>query len=384
MSPRRYFHVEVEIAQSSKHPDSACGDLVRCERTTDGTTLLCADGIGSGMPARIAAGMLAGRVFESFRQGFSLRDAFCCAASTLRRWREPGKPFVAFSLARIRTDAMATVLTYDAPPPLYATPRDAVVLEGRPFPLEGGLATESTCCLEPGEGLLLLSDGITQAGLGGEMPTGWKAEGVARYVAGLVSEGTKLKSLPRLIERRARMMCQVGGDDYTAVLALCRKGRIVNLLTGPPLCREDDARVVSEFLSSDGIKIVCGGVTAEVVAREMREEVDIERRPASALAPPRYKIKGIDLVTEGAVTLNQVSNLWDEDLANLEANSGVTDLSLLLHAADRVNLFVGGAVNRSHEHVVFRQQGILSREQVVSMLAQRFRRDGKLVVVRRV
>ena len=381
---QRYFHVEVETAQSAKYPDSACGDVVRCERTTKGTTLLCADGIGSGMPARIAAEMLAGRVFESLRQGFSLRDAFRAAASTCRKWREPGKPFVAFGLARVRTDALATILTYDAPPPLYVTRRNATVLEGRPFPLEGGLATESSCCLESGEGLILFSDGITQAGLGGEMPRGWTADGVARYATALLTEGTSLTSLPQLIQRRAQNMVQAGGDDCTAVLALCRKGRIINLLSGPPARREEDCRVVNEFLDSEGIKIVCGGATAEIVAREMREEVDIERRPASMVAPPRYKINGIDLVTEGAVTLNQVCNLWDEDLDRLEPDSGVTDLSLLLHAADRVNVYLGGAINESHEHVTFRQRGILTREQILPILAERMRRDGKLVVVRRV
>ena len=384
MTAQRYYHVEVETAQSAKHPDSACGDVVRWERTTKGTTLLCADGIGSGMPARIAAGMLAGRLFESLRQGFSLRDAFRSTAATSQRWREPGKPFVAFCLARIRTDGMATILTYDAPPPLYVTPRNATVLEGRPFPLEGGLALESTCSLEPREGLMLLSDGITQAGLGGEMPRGWKAEGVADYASAMLTEGTKLGTLPALIEHRARRMYQTGGDDCSVLLAVCRKGRIINLLTGPPTRREDDSRVVSEFLNSEGVKIVCGGVTAEVVAREMHEEIDMERRPASMVAPPRYQIKGIDLVTEGAITLNQVCNLWGEDLDRLERDSGVTDLSLLLHAADRVNVYLGGAVNESHEHVAFRQRGILTRGQLMPLLAERMRRDGKLVVVRRV
>ena len=379
-----YVHIEVEVAQSPKYPGRPCGDVVVCERTVGGTTLLCADGIGSGMHAHIAAQMCAGRMMGLLRRGFSLRKAFTSLVDTMQHRRDPSKPFAAFSLARVRPDGMATILNYDAPPPIYLSRHSAASLSPRTMELGGALICESTCHLESGEGLMLMSDGITQAGLGGGLAMGWQTEGVIRFVTDCIRQKTPFVEIPWQVHDHARELWKRGGDDCTAVLARCRHGEIVNLLTGPPARPEDDVRVVHDFLQQKGIKIVCGGSTAEIVARVMGVEVDIEQNPTSLVAPPRYEIPGIDLVTEGAVTLNQVYNLMDEDVGCLKEDSGVTELCALLNIADRVNFVVGGAKNHATDDISFRQRGILVRKQIVPLLADRLREIGKLVVVDRV
>jgi len=233
----------------------------------------------------------------------------------------------------------------------------------------------------PGEGLLLMSAGITQAGLGSGLPSGWQTEGVARFVNDRLAEGIKLDVLPDLIRREAQRLWRRGGDDCTVLLASCQPGQVVNILTGPPTNRANDARAVEQFLLADGLKIVCGGTTAEVVARQLRVPLRVEQNPTSMIAPPRYEIPGVDLVTEGAVTLNQVYNIFDEDVHKLTEDSGVTELCALLHVADRVNLFVGAARNGASGDISFRQRGILTRERIVPLLADKLESAGKLVVL---
>ena len=89
----------------------------------------------------------------------------------------------------------------------------------------------------------------------------------------------------------------------------------------------------------------------------------------------------MDLVTEGAVTLNQVYNVLGEDLANLTEDSGVTELCALLHLADRVNITAGKAQNPASSDISFRQCGILTRDHIVPLLAEKLRAAGKLVVL---
>jgi len=377
-------HIEIETVQSPKRVEWPCGDVVACDRNAAATSLVCADGIGSGVHAHIAAELCVSRLLELLRLGTSLRKATASMVRSMERNREPRGAFAAFTVARILNDGMTTVLAYEAPPAVLIGRRHAVAIPSRSVELGGALVSESECYLEPDDGLLLMSDGITQAGLGHGMPHGWQTDGVLRYVNSCLADGRSLKEVASHVHDHARRLWVHGGDDCTAVMALCRRGQIVNILTGPPKTAGADAAIVRRFLQSEGLKIVCGGTTAEIVARALGRRITVENNPQSMVAPPRYDIPGIDLVTEGAVTLNQVYNVLDEDIRNFTEDSGVTELCALLQVADRVNILAGGAKNQASGNFSFSQDGILTRETIVPLIADRLRAAGKLVVVEHV
>jgi hypothetical protein len=380
MPPGNLF-VDFFHAQSSKKPGWPCGDVVACERDAKATTICLADGIGSGMHAHIAAEMCVSRFKELLRLGFSFRQAFARIVTTMESARDPQKPYAVLTAVKILNDGMTTALTYEMPPPLLLMPRSAFALKGRTEKIGGALVTENDCCLRRGEGIFICSDGITQAGLGQGLNAGWESEGVRRFINECFARETAMGELPRKIHEHARSLWREGGDDCTAALAVCRPGQIANLLTGPPADDELDRKTVTDFLARDGLKIVCGATTANLVARETGQSLRVEQHTESLIAPPRYKLTGIDLVTEGAVTLNQVYNLLDEGVENLHENSGVTELRLLLNVCDRVNFIVGKARNSANSDISFRQRGILNRERIVPLIAQSLRKDGKLVTL---
>jgi len=413
-----YTHVDIHTVQSPKKPGMPCGDMLATLRTNTGTIVICADGIGSGIRAHIAAQMCVSRLIESMQLGLSLRTVFQSVATTMQAARDPQKPFAAFSIARIRSDGYATILSYDSPLPIMVSRQGAMILANRPFPLPGGLAMESTCQLDMGEGILLMSDGITQAGLGYGPNTEWTSEGVVRFINHRISSRLKLSLAPEVLHKEAlarwkgevqegarpaisersfspytpdarhraivKHAAKVTGDDVSVVLALCRTGQTVNILTGPPLDRDNDIPTVKRFLGLPGLKIVCGGTTAKLVAKYLNVPLQMEPEPMCTIAPPRYGIKGINLVTEGAVTLNQVYNILDEDIANLHVDSGVTELRLLLGVADKLNIILGMADNSANADISFRQQGVLSRRVLIPLLAEKLRQEGKLVNVEQV
>lgn len=415
-----YIHVETEVAQSSKRPGMPCGDVIDSHRSDFGTLLVCADGIGSGIKAHIAAQMCVTRLLESVFSGMTFRKAFASVAATMQNSRDPSKPFAAFSFLRVRPDGNATVLSYDSPPPIFIDRHGAQLLGGRPIPLAGGFALECNCQLATSEGILLMSDGITQAGIGYGSKSEWTSEGVVRFVNECIASRLKYSMIPERIHQEAvyrwkglheknstaiaaragattpkkfspfepdlkhratRHVHTVVGDDCSVVLAHCRIGQTVNILTGPPVDRERDMAIIRKFLGTSGLKIVCGGTTAKLVAKALNVPLEMEQEPLSDIAPPRYGIKGINLVTEGAVTLNQVYNIIDEDIANLNDDSGVTEIRLLLNVADRVNIIVGCAQNNANEDISFRQRGVLSRKMLIPLLVDKLERAGKLVNV---
>jgi hypothetical protein len=325
--------------------------------------------------------MCVSRLFELLERHFSLRDAFAAVARTMTSAMGSELPFVAFNVARIHADGRTTVLSYESPPPIFVGKRQAQVLNQRTLSLDRAVVGEAQCHLEPGEGLLICSDGITQAGLGAGLGMGWGPAGVCEYVNELLAEGLPITTLASGVHDWARGLWGAkAGDDCTAIVASCRPGRTVNILTGPPAHRAHDRPLVAKFLQSDGAKVVCGATTAKIVGQKMGVTVQVEQS-ASLISPPAYKLRGIDLVTEGAVTLNQAYNILDEDPAEYSEESGVTHLCELLHHADRVNIFLGKARNPASADIAFRQQGILPRTTVVPLLAEKLRQRGKLVVL---
>jgi hypothetical protein len=395
-----YLHVEVATSQLPKRAGQPSGDVVRVVRTPGWTTILCCDGMGSGIRANVAATLHASRLLELEKQGVSLRDAFARVVGTIHEDRGKTPMYAAMAVARILHSGEATVLTYDMPAPIFVGEQHASLLPQRLFHADAALLGESHCHLNAGEGICLMSDGITQAGIGKQFRDGWGDEQAARYLDTLLGRKCPADQIADELTARARQLwCESRGerpgfvqpelslegsprlgDDCTTVFAHCRPGKQLSLFTGPPYRPSADREFVERFLATSGWKVVCGATTSKIVARHLGKELAMDQ-DGSLIAPPCYRIEGIDLVTEGAVTLTQVYNILEEDPSRYEEWSGVTELCDLLRAADRIHFFVGTASNPGNLSIAFQQKGILPRTRTVPLIRERLTKAGKLVVV---
>lgn len=375
-----YLYYEVITEQTSKRPEKPCGDVVDTERNNSATIHILCDGVGSGIKANIAASMCVSRIKELIRSGFSLRHAFTNVAQTMEEARKKDLPCAFFTVARVLSDGVAVILNYEMPEALFVAKRYSTHLKSIAQNFYDGVIGETSCTLDQGEGIILMSDGITQAGLGKGFQNGWGIENVNKFVNDELRKGIEIKELPqKIIDQAKRIWKYKSEDDLTVSLIHGRKGRIINLFTGPPIKQENDEEIVNSFLSHQGLKIVCGASTAKIVARVINKELEIDPSFNSAIAPPNYELEGIDLVTEGAVTLNQLYNIWGESMEKLEKNSPVTELFALLNVADKINLFLGESKNPAGDDISFKQSGILKREKIIPLLIQKFKDDGKIV-----
>lgn len=377
--PRKY--IEVANSQAAKKPGGICGDFIITERTSEATTTIVADGIGTGIKARVAAVMCASRLMELIRVGFTLREACHKIVDTMHAARTSDIPFSAFSVCRVLVSGHATVMSYEIPSPILVNNRLAAYLpKQRVFAMGLEMVAEVNCMLEYGDGIIMVSDGVSQAGLGQQYRMGWGVQGACDFINGLLVQGTQMKDIPRKIVANVREISGATyGDDTTCSLLLCREAQVLNILTGPPARKMDDAKVVREFMEMKGTKIVCGSSTAEIVARNLGVPIDIKNVSNAYHKPPSYDIKGVDYATEGAITLNQVYNILGEAPEKLEPDSSVSDLYRFFHASDTINFLVGTAANPGHEHIVFRQMGVYPRDFIVRLLAERLKSMGKLV-----
>ncbi len=378
-----YLHVDIIEKQTSKVTSDPCGDVIGYHRDDVSTTLVISDGLGSGVKANIAANMCVARAIELLKSGTTLKEAFSILVSTMNNAWGTDKPFAVFTLARIIRNGDATILTYEMPPPVIVNSYSGNVLITNTTTIEKAICYESHCSLTNGEGLLLVSDGITQAGLGCGLVNGWEIKGVSSFITGkLLNKKAKINEIPELVHDEARRYWRKAkGDDCSVAMALCRNGITVNLITGPPADKRKDDSFVKAFLKHEGIKIVCGGSTAKMVARIKKSSLSLKENTGNAVTPPEYEIDGINCVTEGAVTLNQVYNILDEDISDIFPKSGVLALADFLNIADKINIWIGDAPNDDVDGLVFKQQHILSRKVIIELLIDKLRKKGKLIIV---
>ncbi|MBE0534620.1 MAG: SpoIIE family protein phosphatase [Phycisphaerae bacterium] len=376
----RYLHFEVTLDQRSKHGQQVCGDAASVMRTESETAVMVCDGVGSGTAAHVAAQMCRARLEQLLAGGFSLREAFLCISSSMEQWKQPGKPYAAFTIAQIRGDGHAQIMGYESPAAVWVTPGQAQTLPMHRFMHDSVSGWEANCYLRTGEGLLLVTDGITQSGMD-TLSGGWQSEGMAEYVNSLLYKHTADNLAEQVQHKAADLNNRICHDDATVAWIVCRSACPMSLLIGPPAEKLMDMAVVERFMAMPGAKVVCGATTSTIVARVLGGEMRMEEEPMSLITPPRYYLEGIDLITEGAVTLNQLNNVLELDPVNFDEVSAVTELYDLLTAADRIHIFTGTGKNTAHEDVCFVQQGVLSREKIIPMIARKLRKQGKCVII---
>lgn len=373
--------IEDFLYQEIKKQQTVCGDYCMCERTSAGMLYVLCDGIGSGIYANIAAITCANRIMELFRGGMSIRMTSETVAASMHRARKEKIPFSAFTVALVLPDGYFTAYSYEAPNPVLIQNKHATVLTPRFYTAEFEVIGEYSGDLYDGDALMLFSDGVSQAGLGYGYGMGIGSEGVADYINQNYKPSHNITEFPKRIMDMCKMVSSGNReDDTTLALLHCREAKELTLLTGPPSKQSLDHSYATDFMNMPGQKVICGSTTVDIISRELELEVVNLTTAQSFGQPPEYWIEGTDLVTEGAVTLNQVNNILDEPVERLSENSVVERLCKMLHEADVIHLMIGNAVNAAHEDLLFKQIGVHVRKAIIQQISEKLKDMGKLVI----
>jgi hypothetical protein len=376
-----HLFVEEVHRQLPKEGHRHSGDVVRIDRLPEFTLAVLADGMGSGIPANVAATLVSEYLIALVTTGCSLTEAIRVQMRALRAGRLGGGPWAAFTAVQIRPDGAILAFSYESPAPLIIGSKGVETMNLVPRYVEGEVVGELENHLRPGESLLVVSDGITQAGLGRGLARGWGEAGLQRFlIKSRLDQPAAALRAPDAVVAEARLISQDRpADDLTAMLLLLRRPRVLQVLTGPPARREDTNRVIIDFLAAEGTHVACGGTTSMLVAKHLGVEAQVH--PGRPGAPAHYQIEGIDLACEGTLTLNRANNVYDQPELAAEAGYGAERLLELFAHADEVHFRVGKAENPAHL-TTLRPAGMLDRDAVVAALAEKLRRAGKLVTIR--
>lgn len=351
-------YVDVSWHSLNKHGEELCGDKVEWIKSDKRTIVVLADGLGSGVKANILATLTSKIMITMLDQGAGLEETIETIAETLPVCHVREIAYSTFSIIDIDENLHCRIIEFDNPPVFILRNNKHINLEKRCMLSCEKRVMISELDLQIGDMITLCSDGVIHAGVGNMLNHGWEWEHVKAYLAQQnIKSADKLNR--RLMESCYKLYDEKPGDDTTAVTIKIRKPENIHLFTGPPDRKELDAETVKLFMKSKGKKVVCGGTAANIVARELNRPVESSLTYIDPKIPPTARIAGIDLVTEGVLTLKMVLNALEKlhcscEDPDLNKDDGVTQLlKCFLEDSTHIHFYVGQAINPAHQNPDF-------------------------------
>jgi len=376
------FYYEWGIDQLHKQGEELCGDSVAVSRQPQSVTLALSDGLGSGVKANILSTLTTQIAMHLLENDLPLEEVVQTLSETLPVCTVRKLAYSTFAIAQFFSEGFARLVGFDSPPVILLRDRTVqpVVCEDRL--VDGKRIHECRVDLELGDWIVFVSDGVLNAGIGGVYPLGWGWENAARFLEGHTHGQRSAQDVAEELTRTVGDLYAGGpGDDVSVVVIKARRKLVATVWTGPPANREEDERLVDRLVNRGGRVAVCGGTTAKIAARHLGEPLEVDLETATPDVPARARIEGIDVVTEGILTLTRVRELlktqgWKDDIRF--RTDGAAELLRLLTGVDQVHFLVGEAVNPAHQNPDLPQQLEL-RHGVVREIGERLRAQGKEV-----
>jgi hypothetical protein len=377
--------VETSIASISKYNEELCGDNVEIVENEDSKIIVLSDGLGSGVKANILSTLTTKIASRLLKKGVPLEEVVDTITNTLPVCKERQLAYSTLSILQIFNDGKAYLVEMDNPTSFFIDSKGNISkIEMKTRKVADKKINEAHFRLKNNEMIMLVSDGVTHAGIGGLLSFGLGWNGIAEHFERIIGKyQSSNKLVEELIEVCNAYYCMKPGDDTTAVIAYFREERELTLFSGPPKNMDKDEEVVNKLVSNPGKKVIAGGTTAQIVARELGERLKVSLKYYDPDIPPISKLEGIDLVTEGLLTLNKtveriINVNCQEDLP--KQKDGATILARLLLESDSINMLIGKRINPAHQSLML-PEDMAIRKQIVKRLVNCLKDKGKKVIV---
>ena len=356
--------IDVDYASLKKYKEELCGDKVEVIRNSDSVIVVLADGLGSGVKANILATLTSKIIGTMLSLGASIDEAVDTIINTLPVCKERNLAYSTFSILQIFESGEGYLIEFDNPDAIRLVRGTFVDFKKQYREINDKLIKESRFIVSPDDVIILVSDGAVYAGVGQCLNLGWQWENVKEYTEKIYKRDISSKNISKLLLSACdNLYANKPGDDTTVVCVKVRKCLQVSMMIGPPVDRSRDSYVVNKFISEDGKKIVCGGTTSEIVGRETGKNVVTNFNYIDHSLPPTAKIEGIDLTTEGVLTMSKTLEYIKEYISSKNMISNCIDLDkqdgasritkLLIEESTDVHFLVGRAINPAHQNPDF-------------------------------
>lgn len=334
--------------------EGICGDFFVAYGDASQPVMVLSDGMGSGVKANIMSTITSTILGRLLEHGIPLAECVDTIAASLPLCKERGMAYATFTAAQIH-DGRLFLVEYGNPPCI-------VFRNGKPLPGQCQVRFvgdkeihERTIFIQPGDVLLMMSDGVTHAGIGVSTIDGWSVKEIGDFLSETDIHSNCAAVTAALLDERCNEMSagQFGDDRTIAVLRLCPHAT-ANMVMGPPAQGHDERAALRLFFGKRGKHIVCGGTTSQIVSNYLEEPLTLIEGSGDAEVPDMGHIEGVDLVTEGIITLQATLKLREKILSDPDHILKLGDrpherlYRALFMESTNINIFFGTASNEGH------------------------------------
>lgn len=370
--------------------EELCGDHIEVTSPDDSTKILVlADGLGSGVKANILSTLTSKMLSSMIAGDISIKECIRCIANTLPVCKVRKVAYSTFTIIKVKDNKYVDIYNFDNPTPFLIHNGEIMELSYSSTVIDGKTIYHAKYEADLYDTFFLMSDGVKYAGVGETLNFGWDMPEIKAYMQRIYREEYSSKALATELATQCNKLYNYRpGDDTTVAVVRIRERKQANLLIGPATNKDDDKNMLSLFFAKEGIHIVSGGTTGNIVSRYLNKPLTLITGYKDKEIPPIATIEGVDLVTEGVITINKVmkyasnylkdnslyfSWLYQQDGASIIAQ-------YLFEQATDINFFVGCAINNAHQG---EDTGInfTTKMHLIDSLADKLKQMGKNVRV---
>ncbi len=355
------YHIEIDVQQKKPKGQVACGDVFYSKiiKGEGRTVLVMSDGIGHGIKANVLATLTASMAlnYSAFHTKPEVMARIIMRA--LPKSSDGLENYATFTLIEMDSDSRVRIINYDNPKTIILRGKQVFepserFVEVRGDENQGKILRIREFTARKEDRMVFLSDGIPQSGLGtSRYPMGWGRDKLEEFVVSQVTRMPDISAtrLARKVINQANMNDGFDlKDDATCGVIYFRQPREFLLITGPPFYKIKDYDVGAQIRDFKGKKAICGGTTAEIIARELNLKLVTEHKFTDAGLPPKARLEGFDVVTEGILTMGKVEEILENYSSEyLMGDSPADEIVHLLLEHDIIHIIVGTRINFAHQ-----------------------------------
>ncbi len=355
----RDFFLDIDSCQFNKYRQYVTGDVVLTHKIKEENRVITclSDGLGSGIKASVLANLTATMALKYTSNYADVTETAEVIMETLPVCSVRKISYSTFTIIDINSSGHARIIEHGNPDYVLLRGVESVHVPRSRIQLKKWSEREvniSDFDFHIGDRLIYFSDGVSQAGMGlKDYPLGWGVKDVIRHLQQWIGweKGISARQLARKIAMHARQIDSFEPkDDITSGVIYLRHPRLLLLVTGPPFSETRDQELASVVKSFNGRKVICGGTTAQILSRELDEEIEMDLDNLDPEIPPSSRMEGVELITEGTLTLSKVAEMLESGQKPETARSNAaSDLVSILLDSDVIYFVVGTRINEAHQ-----------------------------------
>ena len=353
--------VDVSYKSLNKHHEELCGDKVEILKTNNSNIIILADGMGSGVKANILATLTSKILGTMLLNGAIIDECVETLVKTLPVCQVRQIAYSTFSILQIFHNGEAYLVEFDNPSCVFIRSGQIIKIPYEERTIAGKVIKEYRFKVSVNDCFILMSDGVIHAGVGQALNFGWTWDSMAEYSLKATKSTLSASRLATILSKACDdLYLHSPGDDTTVAIARIVPTKTIHLFTGPPSNPKEDRAVVNLLMNGDAKRIVCGGTSANIVARILHKDIQTNLNYSDPSIPPVAHIDGMDLVTEGVLTLSRALQLMrkyvDDDVdesffLELDQDNGGSQVArMIIEECNILRMYVGKAINEAHQN----------------------------------